>query len=64
MLPATRCDEHLYPVPKFDLGQDDINGFMNELSGFHDQFANCFQRSESREHLFKIHGRSVQPDRT
>ena len=53
MLPAIRCDEHLYPVPKFDLGKGDIKDFMNELSGFHEQFADCFQRSESREHFLK-----------
>ena len=53
MLPITRCDEHLYSVPKFDLGKGDIKEFMNELKGFHEQFADCFQRSESREHFFK-----------
>jgi len=53
MLPITRCDEHLYPVPKFDLGIGDIKDFMNELRGFHEQFADCFQRSESREHFLK-----------
>jgi SRSO17 transposase len=52
MLPCPRCDEHLYPVPKFDLGRDEIADFMNELRGFHEQFAECFQRSESREHFF------------
>jgi SRSO17 transposase len=26
--------------------------FANELRGFHEQFAECFQRSESREHFF------------
>jgi SRSO17 transposase len=25
---------------------------MNELKGFHEQFSECFQRSESREHFF------------
>ena len=53
MLPVTRCNEHLYPVPKFDLGKGDIKEFMNELKGFHEQFADCFQRSESREHFLK-----------
>lgn len=53
MLPVTRCDEHLYAVPKFDLCKGDIKDFMNELSGFHEQFADCFQRSESREHFLK-----------
>lgn len=51
MLPSTRCDEHLYPVPKFDLDKDDITDFGKELRGFHEQFAECFQRSESREHF-------------
>jgi len=54
MLPVTRCDEHLYPVPKFDLGKGDIKNFGNELIGFHEQFAGCFQRSESREHFFNF----------
>jgi len=53
MLPVIRCDENLYSVPKFDLGKGDIKDFVNELSGFHEQFADCFQRSESREHFFK-----------
>jgi SRSO17 transposase len=52
MLPCTRCDEHLFPVPKFNLGKVDVIGFANELRGFHEQFAECFQRSESREHFF------------
>jgi len=52
MLPVTRCDEHLYPVPKFDLGKGDVKDFMNELRGFHEQFADCFHRSESRDHFF------------
>lgn len=52
MLSATRIDEHLYPVPKFDVNKNDIVDFMNELKGFHEQFADCFQRSESREHFF------------
>ena len=52
MLPATRSDEYLYRVPKFDLGKGDVKDFMNELKGFHEQFADCFHRSESREHFF------------
>jgi hypothetical protein len=32
MLPITRCDEHLYPVPKFDLGKGDVrDDFTNNL---------------------------------
>ena len=52
MLPITRSNEHLYSVPKFDINKDDVNDFMNELRGFHEQFADCFHRSESRKHFF------------
>jgi hypothetical protein len=61
MLPVTRCDEHLYPVPKFDLGKGDIKDFMNELKGFHEQFYDCFQRSESREHFLKYMAGQFSP---
>ena len=53
MLPMTRCDEYLYSVPKFDLTKSDVKDFNNELNGFHEQLADCFQRSESRDHFFK-----------
>ena len=52
MVPCSRYDEHLYPVPKFDLGRDDVAAFIHELRDFHEQFAGCFVRSESREHFF------------
>jgi len=61
MLPVTRCDEHLYPVPKFDLGKGDVKDFINELKGFHEQFADCFQRSESREHFFNYMAGQFSP---
>lgn len=61
MLPVTRCDEHLYAVPKFDLGKGDIKDFINELSGFHEQFADCFQRSESRDHFFNYMAGQFSP---
>ena len=52
MLPAVRSNEYTYSVPKFDLSKSDIKDFMNELKGFHEQFEDCFQRSESRDHFF------------
>jgi SRSO17 transposase len=61
MLPATRYGEHLYSVPKFDLGKGDIKDFINELKGFHEQFADCFQRSESREHFFNYMAGQFSP---
>lgn len=51
MLPKIRSEEYLYPVPKFDLKVRDIKEFTNELKGFHEQFHDCFLRSESREHF-------------
>jgi SRSO17 transposase len=61
MLPITRFDEYLYSVPKFDLGKGDIKDFMDELEGFHEQFADCFQRSESREHFLKYMAGQFSP---
>ena len=53
MLPTIRHDEYLYPVPKFDLSRKDVKNFMTQLTCFHEQFADCFPRSESRDHFFK-----------
>jgi SRSO17 transposase len=61
MLPCSRCDEHLYAVPKFELDKDDIEDFMNELRGFHEQFAECFQRSEPRKHFFNYMAGQFSP---
>jgi len=61
MLPVTRCDEYLYPVPKFDLDKGDIQDFMSELKGFHEQFADCFLRSESRDHFLKYMAGQFSP---
>jgi len=61
MLPATRCNEHHYSVPKFDIDKSDIKDFMNELKGFHEQFADCFYRSESRENFFNYMAGQFSP---
>lgn len=61
MLPLTRSDEYLYPVPKFDLDKGDIQDFLSELKGFHEQFADCFQRSESRDHFLKYMAGQFSP---
>jgi len=53
MLPQVRQPDCPYSVPKFDLNQNDIEDFLNELRGFHEQFADCFYRSESRDHFFR-----------
>jgi SRSO17 transposase len=69
MLPSIRCDEYLYPVPKFDISVGDVEIFSNELKGFHEIFNDCFLRSESREHFYNymagqfsdIERKSIEP---
>ncbi len=51
MLAVSRCGGDLYSIPKFSLDYGDVEGFRDELHGFHDQFADCFMRSESRENF-------------
>ena len=53
MLPQIRNDEHLFAVPKFNVKKEDIEDFDNELKGFHENFRDCFSRSESRDHFYK-----------
>lgn len=54
MLPDIRQSDYLYPVPKFNLNQDDVDDFTNELKGFHEQFGDCFLRSESRDNFLRF----------
>ena len=69
MLPDSRQTEYLYPVPQFDLGQKDVEDFDRELKGFYEHFADCFERSESRDHFYnfmagqfsKIERKSIEP---
>ena len=49
MLSASRCEGDSFAIPKFSLDRDDVEGFMDELQGFHEQFRDCFMRSEPRE---------------
>jgi SRSO17 transposase len=53
MLPECRSDEYLFSIPKYNVKSEDVEGFMNELKGFHEIFNDCFHRSESREHFLK-----------
>lgn len=53
MLPDIRQSEFQFSVPQFNLGQGEIDDFINELKGFHEQFADCFHRSESRDHFYR-----------
>lgn len=53
MLPEIRQSDYLYPVPKFDMDRSDVKDFAMELQGFHENFADCFQRSESRDNFYR-----------
>jgi len=47
--PDCECGE--FSIPKFTVDRCDVEGFMEELKGFHASFADCFSRSEPRENL-------------
>jgi SRSO17 transposase len=53
MLPEIRQADYLYDVPKFELNRNEVDDFIDELKCFHEQFADCFQRTESRDSFFK-----------
>ena len=53
MLPECRTEGDLFAIPKFSVEQQDIEGVIKELRGFHGEFRDCFHRSESRENFFK-----------
>jgi SRSO17 transposase len=53
MLPEIRQTDYLYKVPQFELDRNDVIDFAQELKGFHENFADCFQRSESRENFYR-----------
>lgn len=53
MLPRCRTEGDPYAVPRLDLSTEDLGDFMNELRGFHEQFRDCFSRSEPRENFFR-----------
>jgi SRSO17 transposase len=52
MLPAQRTEGEVFSIPQFDLTPRDVDGFLDELQAFHDQFRGCFSRSEPRAHFF------------
>jgi SRSO17 transposase len=53
MLPDIRQSDLLYPVPKFELDRNDVFDLMSELKGFHENFTDCFQHSESRDNFYR-----------
>ena len=53
MLPKCRTEGDPYCIPKFDVVAQDVKDFTDELRAFHENFADCFSRSEPRENFFK-----------
>jgi SRSO17 transposase len=53
MLPKCRTEGDPYSVPKFEVVAQDVEDFTDELRTFHQQFADCFSRSEPRENFFR-----------
>jgi SRSO17 transposase len=53
MLPKYRTEGDPYSVPKFEVVAKDVEDFTDELRAFHQNFADCFSRSEPRENFFK-----------
>jgi SRSO17 transposase len=53
MLPKCRTEGDPYSVPKFEVVAQDIEDFASELRAFHQNFADCFYRSEPRENFLK-----------
>lgn len=53
MLPECRMGSDVYSIPKYALEARDVDGFMEELKGFHQEFSDCFSRQEPRENFFR-----------
>jgi len=69
MLPGIRQSDYLDDAPKFDLVRTDIDDLIYDLKAFHEVFADCFQRSESRDNFLRymsgqfcpIERKSIEP---
>lgn len=52
MLPQHQIAGDIFTIPKFSIEKQDVEKFMEKLKGFHEEFKDCFQRSEPRRHFF------------
>jgi len=48
-----RIEEELCSIPKFTVEKEDVKDFVVELKGFHEQFRDCFSRTEPRENFYR-----------
>jgi SRSO17 transposase len=53
MLPDCRVKGDLFAIPKFEVTREDVDGFLEELKGFHEEFRDCFSRIEPHESFFR-----------
>lgn len=53
MLPECRINDTTFSIPQFTLEKKEVEDFIDELKGFHEQFVDCFSRSEPRENFFR-----------
>ena len=69
MLPECRNNDATFSIPKFAVEKKEVEDFIDELKGFHEEFYDCFSRSESRENFFrytsgqlsKLERKSIEP---
>jgi SRSO17 transposase len=62
-------DDGVFAIPKLTVYKYDVEGFMEELKGFHSEFVGCFTKGEPREHFFQymvgqfseIERKSIEP---
>jgi SRSO17 transposase len=54
MLADCSIGDDPYLIPKFDIAVDHIESIVDELRGFHEQFKDCFSRSEPRENFYNF----------
>lgn len=53
MLPDSRNQDAIFSIPKFSVEKKEVDLFVEELKGFHEEFKDCFFRSESRDNFFR-----------
>jgi SRSO17 transposase len=53
MLPDCRVKGDLFAIPQFEVTREDVDGFLEELKGFHEEFRDCFSRVEPQESFFR-----------
>jgi len=53
MLPQCRTEGDVFSIPKFTIEKGDVKEFIEEFKTFHNEFRDCFSRSEPKQSLFR-----------